>query len=87
MAADIIVPRSVFQAIAENVQKRIFVGEDDILLNPSLTPILTMTTNMGNRKRTTGSTRVEWIEDDFYAVWGQMSNATATLSSVATRCV
>lgn len=83
--ANIVVPRGVYQAITgEALQKRIFVGEQDILLNPTMTPLFSMTTKLGNRKKTTGSTRVEWIEDDYYTVWGQVSNGTTDLSSVAT---
>lgn len=83
MAANNIVPRSVDQAITETVQKRVFLGEQDVLLNPNLTPILTLVTKIGNRKKTTASTRVEWIEDDFVGYWGQANNTT-DYSSVAT---
>lgn len=74
MAANI-VARSTNQTITETVQKRVFVGEKDILLNPDKTPLLTMTTKLGNRKQTTGSTHVEWEEDDFVAHWGQANSA------------
>lgn len=84
MAGGIIVARSVDQAIQETVQRRQFVGEKDILLNPTLTPILTITTGIGNRKRTTMEPRVEWIEDDYLNVWGAVSNGTTAYSSVAT---
>lgn len=77
------VARSVDQAIQETVQKRVFLGEQDVLLNPSLTPILTLVTKIGNRKKTTASTRVEWIEDDYVGYWGQANNTT-DYSSVAT---
>src|SRR5690348_11277084 len=78
------VPRSIDQAISETVQKRIFVGEADVLLNPSLTPIFTLVTKIGNRKKATASARVEWIEDDFVGHWGQANNGTTDYSSVAT---
>lgn len=81
--ATLTVARSVDQAISETVQKRVFLGEQDILLNPSLTPILTLVTKIGNRKKTTASTRVEWIEDDYVGYWGQANNTT-DYSSVAT---
>jgi hypothetical protein len=77
------VPRSVDQAIQETVQQRVFFGERDILFNPNLTPILTLVTKIGNRKKTTASTRVEWIEDDYVGYWGQANNTT-DYSSVAT---
>jgi Family of unknown function (DUF5309) len=78
-----IVPRSVDQAITETVQKRVFVGENDVLLNPSLTPLFTLTTKIGNRKKTTASTRVEWIEDDYVSHWGQ-ANGSGDYSAGAT---
>jgi hypothetical protein len=78
------VPRSIDQAITETVQKRIFVGEADVLLNPSLTPIFTLVTKIGNRKKSVASSRVEWIEDDYVGHWGQVSNGTTDYSSVAT---
>jgi len=77
------VPRSIDQAISETVQKRIFLGESDVLLNPSLTPIFTLVTKIGNRKKSTASARVEWIEDDYVGHWGQ-ANAGSDQSSVAT---
>src|SRR5258708_2693300 len=76
-------PRSVDQAIQETIQKRVFVGEADVLLNPSLTPIFTLVTKIGNRKKSTASARVEWIEDDYVGHWGQANNG-ADASSVAT---
>jgi hypothetical protein len=79
--------RSIDQAYVETVQKRRFIGEDDVLLNPSLTPILTLVTKIGNRKKSTDSARVEWIEDDYLQVWGQVSNGTTSYSSVATSIV
>lgn len=82
--AQIIVARSFNQAVNETVQKRIFVGENDVLVNPSLTPLLTLVTKIGNRKKSVSSTRVEWIEDDFAGVWGVVSNGTTDYSSVAT---
>lgn len=84
MAQAITVARSIDQAYQETVQKRQFIGEDDVLLNPSLTPILTLVTKIGNRKFPTNSARVEWIEDDYLNVWGQVSNGTTAYSSVAT---
>jgi len=86
LAQGIQVARSIDQAYVETVQKRFFLGEDDILLNPSLTPILTLVTKIGNRKQSTNAARVEWIEDDFLNVWGQVSNSVA-YSSVATTIV
>lgn len=77
------VPRSIDQAIQENLQKRIFIGEADVLRNPSLTPIFTLVTKIGNRKKTTGSARVEWIEDDYVGYWAQHNDGTDA-SSVAT---
>src|ERR1700722_12761112 len=85
--AAITVARSIDQAYTETVQKRQFIGEDDVLLNPSLTPILTLVTKIGNRKKPTNSARVEWIEDDYLSVWGQVSNGTTNYSSVATGIV
>ena len=82
--AAITVARSIDQAYSETVQKRQFIGEDDVLLNPSQTPILTLVTKIGNRKKATNSARVEWIEDDYLQVWGQVSNGTTNYSSVAT---
>jgi hypothetical protein len=82
--AAITVARSIDQAYVETVQKRQFIGEDDVLLNPSLTPILTLVTKIGNRKKPTNAARVEWIEDDYLQVWGQVSNGTTNYSSVAT---
>lgn len=80
----ITVARSIDQAYTETVQKRQFIGEDDVLLNPSLTPILTLITKIGNRKKPTNSARVEWIEDDYLNIWGQATNGTTNYSSVAT---
>jgi hypothetical protein len=80
----ITVARSIDQAYAETVQKRQFIGEDDVLLNPSLTPILTLITKIGNRKKPTNAARVEWIEDDYLNIWGQATNGTTNYSSVAT---
>jgi Family of unknown function (DUF5309) len=82
--AAITVARSIDQAYVETVQKRQFIGEDDVLLNPSLTPILTLITKIGNRKKPTNAARVEWIEDDYLSVFGQVSNGTTNYSSVAT---
>jgi|SRR5690242_14257981 len=79
-----IVARSVDQTITETVQRRIFVGEKDVLRNPNLTPLLTVTTKIGNRRKPAPSTRVEWIEDDYVGHWGQVSNGTTDYSSVAT---
>ena len=84
MAGAITVARSIDQAYSETVQKRQFIGEDDVLLNPSLTPILTLITKIGNRKKPTNSARVEWIEDDYLNIWGQATNGTTNYSSVAT---
>lgn len=84
MAGALIVARSIDQAYAETVQKRQFIGENDVLLNPSLTPILTLVTKIGNRKKPTNAARVEWIEDDYLNIWGQATNGTTNLSSVAT---
>jgi len=81
--ATIIVPRSIDQAIAETVQKRVFIGEADVLRNPSLTPIFTLVTKIGNRKKSTASARVEWIEDDYVGYWGS-ANGTQDISSIAT---
>lgn len=78
-----IVARSVDQAIQETVQKRIFFGEKDILLNPNKTPLLAMTTRLGNRKSTTTTGRAEWIEDDFVPHWGQ-ANSAGDIASGAT---
>jgi hypothetical protein len=85
--AAITVARSIDQAYAETVQKRQFIGEDDVLLNPSLTPILTLVTKIGNRKKPTNAARVEWIEDDYLQVWGQVSAGSTAYSSVATTIV
>ncbi len=74
--------RSIDQAYAETVQKRQFLGEKDVLLNPSLTPLLFLVTKIGNRKKITVSARVEWTEDDYLSVWGQATGAA--VSSVAT---
>lgn len=82
--ANIVVARSIDQAYAETVQKRFFLGEDDVLLNPSLTPILTLVTKIGNRKKSTNAARIEWIEDDYLNIWGQANNGTTNYSSVAT---
>lgn len=71
-----IVMRSTDQAIAETVMKRVFLGEQDIMLNPNLTPLLALVTKIGNRKKTTSVPRVEWIEDDFVGHWGQASNGS-----------
>src|SRR6185437_7284177 len=82
--AAITVARSIDQAYTETVQKRHFIGENDVLLNPSMTPILTLVTKIGNRKKPTNSARVEWEEDDYLSVFGQVSNGTTNYSSVAT---
>lgn len=87
MAQGIVVARSIDQAYSETTQKRFFLGEDDVLINPSLTPILTLVTKIGNRKKPTNAARVEWIEDDYLNVWGQVSNGTTNYSSVATSIV
>ena len=87
MAQGIQVARSIDQAYQETVQKRYFLGEDDVLLNPSLTPILTLVTKIGNRKKSTNAARIEWIEDDYLNVWGLVSNGTTAYSSVATSIV
>ena len=81
--ANIVVSRSFSQAATETVQKRIFVGEQDVLLNPNLTPLFSMSTKLNGRKPV-ASTRVEWVEDDFLPIWGQASNGTTNYSSVAT---
>jgi len=86
LAGGIQVARSIDQAYVETVQKRKFIGEDDVLLNPSLTPILTLVTKIGNRKKSTNAARIEWIEDDFLNVWGLVSNGAA-YSSVAVSIV
>jgi hypothetical protein len=52
-----------------------------------LTPILTLVTKIGNRKKPTNSARVEWIEDDYLSVWGQVSAGSTAYSSVATGIV
>jgi hypothetical protein len=39
------------QAISKTEQKRVFLGEQDVLLNPSLTPLFTPITKIGQRKR------------------------------------
>lgn len=81
------IARSIDQAYQETVQKRYFLGESDVLLNPSLTPILTLVTRIGNRKKSTNAARVEWIEDDYLNVWGLVSNGTTAYSSAATSIV
>lgn len=81
--ANVTVARSTDQAIIETVQQRQFIGGQDILLNPNLAPVLAMTTRIGHRKGTTKSVRVEWIEDDFYSVWGQ-ANEGADKAAAAT---
>lgn len=80
--AAIIVPRSVDQAIVETIQKRVVIGEKDVLLNPSLTPVMTLITKMGNRKKTAASTRIEWFEDDYVGVWGQANGSGDYSNSV-----
>src|SRR5665213_1287536 len=85
--AAITAARSIDQAYAETVQKRQFIGENDVLLNPSLTPILTLVTKIGNRKKPTNAARIEWIEDDYLQVWGQVSAGSTNYSSVATQIV
>lgn len=87
MAQGIVAARSIDQAYVETVQKRYFLGEDDVLLNPSLTPILTLVTKIGNRKKSTNAARIEWIEDDYLNVWGQVSNSTVNYTSVSTSIV
>lgn len=81
--ADIVVSRSFNQAVTETVQKRVFVGENDILLNPNLTPLFAMSTRLNGRKPV-NSVRVEWVEDDFIPHWGQVSNGTTDYASNAT---
>src|SRR3990167_4398371 len=76
------VARSIAQSYAETVQKRQFLGENDILLNPDYSPLLSMTTKAGNRRGTIAA-RTEWVEDDFVSFWGQASEA-ADVSSVGT---
>src|SRR3972149_1327631 len=78
-----VVSRSFNQAVNENVQRRVFVGERDIKLNPDVTPLLTMTTKAGNRKPV-NSTRIEWVEDDFVGYWGQVSAGSTNIDSVTT---
>lgn len=80
--ADITVARSFYQAQAETVQRRYFVGEKDILLDPDITPLLALTTNAGNRRKPAISTRVEWIEDDYVPVFGQAAAASDYASNV-----
>jgi hypothetical protein len=87
MPGGIVVARSIDQAYVETVQKRKFIGEDDVLLNPSLTPILTLVTKIGNRKKSTNAARVEWIEDDYLNIWGQVSAGTTAYASNATSIV
>ncbi len=77
------VARSFNQAVTENIQRRYFVGEKDILLDPDITPLLALTTNAGNRRKPAISTRVEWIEDDYLPVFGQV-NAGADIASNVT---
>jgi len=77
------VSRSINQAITETVQKRVFFGEGDILLNPNLAPIYVFMTKVGGRKPT-GAARVEFVEDDYVTVWGQTSEGSTDVSSVAT---
>lgn len=78
-----VVARSVDQSIQETVQKRVFIGEKDILLNPSLTPLFTLVTKLKNRKPTE-STRVEWIEDDYVGHWGQANNGADASAGTTT---
>ena len=80
--AALTVARSIAQSYAETVQKRQFLGENDILLNPDYSPLLSMTTKAGNRRGTIAA-RTEWVEDDFVSFWGQASEA-ADVSSVGT---
>ena len=81
--ANNVVSRSFNQAVTETVQKRVFVGENDILLNPNLTPLFAISTRLNGRKPV-NSVRIEWVEDDFLPHWGQVTNGTTDLSSVAT---
>ena len=74
------VSRSINQAISETVQKRIFFGDGDVLLNPNLAPIYVFMTRAGGRKPT-GSARVEFAEDDYVTVWGQVSHGSTNQAS------
>lgn len=85
--ADITVARSFYQAQSENVQRRYFVGEKDILLDPDITPLLALTTNAGNRRKPAISTRVEWIEDDYVPVFGQAAGGSDYASNVTSIAV
>lgn len=78
-----VVARSIDQSIQETVQKRVFIGEKDILLNPSLTPLFTLVTKIKNRK-TTESARVEWAEDDYVGHWGQANNGADASAGTTT---
>lgn len=54
------------------------VGDDITLLEPNVTPLITMTTKMG-KKKPCYSPRIEWLEDDYVARW-----ASADTTTVAT---
>jgi len=72
----------VAQAISpENIERRYIVGENDILLNPNLTPLFSLITKYPGRRTPSISTRLEWFEDDFAGVWGQVNNGTTSLAS------
>lgn len=71
--ANVIVGRSVNQAISETVLVR-DIGDRIVQLEPDVTPLLVMTTNAG-KKRATISPRIEMIEDDLRSLWGQVNQA------------
>lgn len=59
------------------------VGEDIVLLEPNATPLITLTMKMKNRKPVY-SPRVEWLEDDYVARWGQNGSATISAATAST---
>jgi hypothetical protein len=59
---------------AENTLVRM-VGDDITLLEPNVTPLITMTTKLG-QKKPAYSPRIEWLEDDYVARWAQADVTT-----------
>ena len=54
------------------------VGDDIILLEPNVTPLITMMTKMAGKKKPCYSPRIEWYEDDYVARWGQVDSTTVS---------
>jgi hypothetical protein len=70
--ANIVGRRTTQTANTENRIVRI-VGEDGLLLEPDIAPLVTLTMNISKARPSQSSPRFEWIEDDWRGRWGQVT--------------